>query len=147
MDISRPARQLARKLRISELTQDRAFRLEASRPSPSASLSGLHELTYDVVLPVNLGQLPSDLLCPIRRGVVNDNDLPSKSTRLSAKGYKGSTADLVSNVLARSHTMTGRFFRSLYVGRITEYLSGPLPSAHTARRQAADLQRILAAFQ
>lgn len=26
------------------------------------------------------------------------------------------------NVLARSHIMIGRFLRSLYVGRITEYL-------------------------
>lgn len=45
---------------------------------------------------------------------------PSFSSFLTQKSYEAAYFSL--NVLASSQTIIGRFLRSLYVGRITEYL-------------------------
>jgi hypothetical protein len=67
--------------------------------------------THDAVLAIYLSELLGDLLCPVRTGVVHHYNLPVDTTGASVKFRV--VAHLVSNVFARSQTITGRFLLSL----------------------------------
>jgi hypothetical protein len=83
--------------------------------------------TDDFILSIHISQLFCDLLGAIRARVVDYYDFPVKFTRFLFEKIRGSVIGKRSthfpvNTFARSQMMMGKFLRSLYVGRMTEYL-------------------------
>jgi len=79
--------------------------------------------TYNLVLAVYLCQLLRNFLRSIWAVVIDYNDLPFKLTRQVRINFPRRQATYFSvNVLANNQIMTGKFLRSLYVGRMTLYL-------------------------
>lgn len=83
---------------------------------------------YDFVFSIDRRQLLGDFLCPIGAVIVNDNNLPCKiaATFTDRSGPYNHARNCIAHfslsVFARSQMITGRFFRSLYVGRMMLYL-------------------------
>jgi hypothetical protein len=76
----------------------------------------------DLILSVRGSQLPRDLLCAIWAVVVDDDHLPGELTTLLHNAHisesysqkkRPEQTHLSLNILASSHTMMGRFSRSL----------------------------------
>ena len=80
--------------------------------------------THNFVLAIHLCQLLRNFLRSIWAIVIDNNNLPFKLTckwELASLSRRQATYFSV-NVLANNQTMTGKFLRSLYVGRMTLYL-------------------------
>ena len=79
--------------------------------------------THNFVLAIHLCQLLRNFLRSIWAVVIDHNDLPFKLTMQMRINFPRRQATYFSvNVLANNQTMTGKFLRSLYVGRMTLYL-------------------------
>lgn len=77
--------------------------------------------THNMILAINAGKLLGNVLCTVGTCIIDNHDFPCERAVVN-------TLPLVltycsENVLASSQTIMGRFRRSLYVGRMTLYLS------------------------
>lgn len=94
---------------------------------------------------VEILELLGDLEGAVGRSVVHDHELPLElAGRVRCECGRGTYCS--AKAVARRYTITGRFFRSLYVGRITEYLTPAISSttAISKRRFHLSLRRRLA---
>jgi hypothetical protein len=79
--------------------------------------------THNFVLAIHLCQLLRNFLRSIWAVVIDYNNLPFKLTVQMRINFPRRQATYFSvNVLASNQIMTGKFLRSLYVGRMTLYL-------------------------
>jgi hypothetical protein len=122
---------VVREVGIHEKDKVAGRELEAVAVGRAEAELPLARQDHDLGLAVDLLEILCDLQRAVGAVVLDDDNLEREVTTrqkgmngrvLGSRGRRETRAHFSRNVFSRSHTMSGRFSRSLYVGSSTEYL-------------------------